>query len=190
MPTHLVSIQANNLATILFDEKTIKERVQTLGREISALYEGRELTIIAIANGAIIFTADLIRSLTLATRLDCIHASSYRDSAQPVKAPEIMNRIHLDIKDKDVLLIDDILDTGRTLLKVSETLLSMHPKSLKTCILLDKKARRSVNCTADFIGFEIPNEFVVGYGLDFAESYRQLPCIGILKKEVYSVGIS
>ena len=177
---------ADDLEKVLFDESIIRERVRTLGDAINAQYAGRELTVIAIANGAIIFTADLIRRLNLPVRLDCIHASSYRDQTTPVSSPEVTSSMRLDIKGADVLLIDDILDTGNTLLKVSETIRSMQPNSLKSCVLLDKKARRSVDFKADFVGFEIPDEFVVGYGLDFAGYYRQLPCIGILKEHLYA----
>lgn len=177
---------ADDLETILFDEATIQARVSALGKEINETYRGcRELAVIAITNGAIIFTADLIRKLDLAVRLDCIQVSSYRDKAAPVHSPEIINPVRLAIKGSDVLLVDDILDTGNTLSKVSKMLLPLEPKSLKTCVLLDKKSRRSVDMDADFIGFDIPDEFVVGYGLDFAESYRQLPYIGVLKKRLY-----
>ena len=176
----------DDLETILFDKETIRNRVRTLGNEINTIYQGRELTVIAIANGAIVFTADLIRELNLAIRLDCIRASSYRNLTTSTSTPQIINALKLDIKGADILLIDDILDTGNTLLSVSKALLKMSPNSLKTCVLLDKPMRRKVDVAADFVGFTAPDEFVVGYGLDFAESYRQLPHIGILKKELYS----
>lgn len=172
----------NDLESILLTEDKIAKRLKELGAEINAAYADREITVIAIINGAVIFVADLIRQIDLSLRLDCIRVSSYRDSTAPEQAPEIIDRIRLDIKGADILLIDDILDTGNTLSEVSKVLRSMHPASLKTCVLLDKKARRSVDFEADFVGFEIPDAFVVGYGLDFAERYRQLPCIGVLKK--------
>lgn len=182
-PPHLEKPFAEELERILFDETTIQNRVCALAREINSTYKKRELAIIAIANGAIIFTADLIRKLDLPVRLDCIHVTSYRNQTEPAHAPEIKDRIRLDIKGSDILLIDDILDTGNTLLKVSETIRQMKPNSLKTCVLLDKQSRRSVDIEADFVGFDIPDDFVVGYGLDFAERYRQLPYIGVLKNE-------
>ena len=185
--SHSEKSLTNDLERILFDEVTIQDRVCALAGEINTTYEKRELTIIAIANGAIIFTADLMRKLDLAVRFDCIQVTSYRNQITPVHSPEIRNHIRLDIKGSDILLIDDILDTGNTLLQVSKQLKSMHPKSLKTCVLLDKKSRRQVDIEADFVGFEIPDEFVVGYGLDFAESYRHLTYIGILKKEVTQI---
>lgn len=174
----------DDLEKIILDETAIKTRLKELGAEINAAYKGRELAVIAIINGAVIFVADLIREFDLSLRLDCIRVSSYRDSAAPEQAPEIIDHIRLNIEDMDVLLIDDILDTGNTLSCVSEVLRSMRPASLKTCVLLDKKARRSVEFDADFVGFEIPDEFVVGYGLDFAGRYRQIPCIGVLKAEL------
>jgi len=173
----------NDLEKVILDEATIQARLKELGAEINAAYQGRELAVIAIVNGAVIFVADMIRELDLALQLDCIRVSSYRNSTAPVQTPEIIDRIRLDIEGMDVLLIDDILDTGNTLSKVSTVLHSMNPASLKTCVLLDKQVRRSVDYEADFVGFEIPDEFVVGYGLDFAGRYRQIPCIGVLKAE-------
>jgi hypoxanthine phosphoribosyltransferase len=174
----------DDLERVLYEEAVIKARLRELGAEIDAAYLGQELAVVAIINGAVIFVADLIRQLNVSLQLDCIRVSSYRDSIAPVQAPEIIDRIRLDIEGMDVLLIDDILDTGNTLSEVSKVLWSMKPASLKTCVLLDKRVRRSVEFEADFVGFEIPDEFVVGYGLDFAERYRQIPCIGILKPEL------
>ncbi len=174
----------DDLETILVDEGTIRERLRELGKEINETYKGRELAVIAIINGAIIFVADLIREVDVSIQLDCIRVSSYRDETKPVKDPEIIDRIRLDLDGLDVLIIDDILDTGNTLSKVAKIIGRMGPASLKTCVLLDKQGSRSVDFDADFVGFKIPDEFVVGYGLDFAERYRQLPCIGVLKAEL------
>jgi hypoxanthine phosphoribosyltransferase len=173
-----------DLDKIIVDEATIKNRLAELGEEINEAYEGREVAVIAIINGAIIFVADLIRQIGIPIQLDCIRVSSYRDETKPVQAPEIIDRIRLDLEGVDVLLIDDILDTGNTLARVSEIIRGMGPASLKTCVLLDKHTKRSVDFEADFVGFKIPDEFVVGYGLDFAERYRQLPVIGVLKTEL------
>lgn len=185
-------MQANNtpnnpledIDTILVDETAIKARLIELGKEINTTYEGRELAVIAIINGAIIFVADLIRELNLSIQLDCIRVSSYRDETRPMQEPEVIDKIRLDLEGVDVLLIDDILDTGKTLSRVCEIFSQMKPASLRTCVLLDKKTTRSVDFEADFVGFQVPDEFVVGYGLDFAERYRQLPCIGVLKPEL------
>lgn len=173
-----------DLDTILVDEESIKKRLTELGKEINTLYEGRDLAVIAIINGAIIFVADLIRQLNIPIQLDCIRVSSYRDETRPVQEPEIIDKVRLDLQGVDVLIIDDILDTGNTLSKVCEIFKKMKPASLRTCVLLDKHTTRSVEFEADFVGFQIPDEFVVGYGLDFAERYRQLPCIGVLKPEL------
>jgi hypoxanthine phosphoribosyltransferase len=174
----------DDLDTILVDEVAIKARLKELGNEINKTYEDKELAVIAIINGAIIFVADLIRELSLPIQLDSIRVSSYRDEMSPVQEPEIIDKIRLDLKGVDVLLIDDILDTGKTLSHVCRIFRKLQPASLRTCVLLDKQTTRSVDFEADFVGFEIPDEFVVGYGLDFAERYRQLPCIGVLKPEL------
>jgi hypoxanthine phosphoribosyltransferase len=189
MPQNEISVHterffANNVETVLFDETTIRNRVLALANQINTTYAGSELTIIVIANGALIFAADLIRKLNLPVRLDCIHVSSYQNQTTSTKTPEIINSIQLNIKDANTLLIDDILDTGNTLLKVLDILWAKRPASIKTCVLLDKKSRRSVDIEADFVGFEIPDRFVVGYGLDYAEYYRQLPYIGVIPKEL------
>ncbi|NBB79590.1 MAG: hypoxanthine phosphoribosyltransferase [Verrucomicrobia bacterium] len=174
----------DDIDRILVDEPTIKARLKELGQEINEAYEGRDLAVIAIINGAIIFVADLIRELSIPMQLDCIRISSYRDDTKPVQAPEVIDKIRLDLKGIDVLIIDDILDSGNTLSRVTSMFQAMEPASLKTCVLLDKNTTRSVQFEADFVGFQIPDEFVVGYGLDFAERYRQLPCIGVLRPEL------
>jgi hypoxanthine phosphoribosyltransferase len=173
-----------DLDKILVSERDIQSRLAELGHQISCDYKGRELAVIAIINGAIIFVADLIRQIQLPIQLDCIRVASYRDETRPVQAPEIIDRVRLNLKDVHVLLIDDILDTGQTLSKITETIGEMQPASIKTCVLLDKDAPRAVDFIADYVGFKIPDAFVVGYGLDFAERYRQLPCIGVLKPEL------
>ena len=181
-------IEENNplddLEKILVSESDIQARLAELGHQITCDYVGRELAVIAIINGAIIFVADLIRQIRLPVLLDCIRVASYRDETRPVQQPEIIDRVRLDLQGIDVLLIDDILDTGQTLSMITKTIEKMEPASIKTCVLLDKDAPRSVDFSADYVGFKIPDAFVVGYGLDFAERYRQLPCIGMLKPEL------
>jgi hypoxanthine phosphoribosyltransferase len=174
----------DDIDRVLVDEATIKNRLKELGQEINEAYAGRDVAVIAIINGAIIFVADLIRELNIPLQLDCIRISSYRDDTNPAQEPEVIDKIRLDLQGLDVLIIDDILDTGNTLAHVTEILQAMEPASLKTCVLLDKKTTRNVDFEADFVGFKIPDEFVVGYGLDFAERYRQLPCIGVLRPEL------
>lgn len=175
----------DHLSEVLFDEDQIHQRVTQLGRQIDADYhEIGDLAMIAIINGAIPFLADLIRQIDLPFRLDTVRVRSYRDSTRPVTEPEVMDTLRLDLRQSNVLLIDDILDTGNTISQVSRYLQrEKEPRSVRTCVLLDKKSRRTVPFEADYVGFDIPDAFVVGYGLDFAECYRNLPCIGVLKPD-------
>ena len=173
-----------DLQNILVTEAAIKRRNKKLGTEISATYGEEEITVIAVINGAILFTADLLRAIPNPVRLDCIRVSSYRNDTKSVGKPQLLHRLTLDVANRHVLLIDDILDTGKTLSMVAGIIRKLNPASLKTCVLLDKKGRREVPFDADFVGFEIPDKFVVGYGLDFAERYRNLPCIGVLRSDL------
>ncbi len=172
-----------DLSEVLLSEAQIMRRVKSLAREIKAAYGDGEFTIIALINGAVMFTADLMREIDNPVRLDCIRVSSYGTKTKSLGTPQIIHSLTLDIARRHVLLIDDILDTGKTLKLVKELVLDLKPASLRTCVLLDKKARREVELEADFVGFDIPNKFVVGYGLDFAERYRNLRGIGVLKPE-------
>ena len=175
----------NDLQSILVTEQDIRQRVEVLGKEISETYaDVDELTVIAVINGAVLFTADLIRHINVPVRLDCMRVSSYRSDISPVQEPEIIDMLRLDLEGTHVLIIDDVLDTGHTCMRVINEIKKLKPASVKFGVLLEKKGRREVNVKADFVGFSIPDEFVVGYGLDFAEQYRQLPCIGVLKPEL------
>jgi len=173
-----------DLEKVLISEAQIKRRIRVLGARISKTYGDREVSVVAIINGAVFFTADLLRRITSPVRLDCIRVSSYRNSTRPVTPPRILDTLLLDLENRDVLLIDDILDTGRTLSMVVDEIKKRKPASVRTCVLLDKKVRRDVEIEADFVGFTIPDRFVVGYGLDFAERYRNLSCIGVLRPEL------
>ncbi len=170
-----------DLETVLVSEAEIKKRVRKLGAEIAASYGGEEITVVSIINGAILFTADLLREIPNPIRLDCIRIASYRNDTRSHGKPKLLQSLSLDIGNRHVLLIDDILDTGKTFAVVVAMLQKLSPASLRTCVLLDKRGRREVEFEADFVGFQIPDKFVVGYGLDFAERYRNLPCIGVLK---------
>lgn len=172
---------ADDLEAVLVSETAIKRRLKKLGADISEAYGDEEITVIAIINGAILFTADLLRQIPNSIRLDCIRISSYRNDTRSRGKPHLLNNLTLDITGRHVLLIDDILDTGKTLSFVVDLIKKQDPASVRTCVLLDKKGRREVEFEADFVGFQIPDRFVVGYGLDFAERYRNLPNIGILK---------
>jgi hypoxanthine phosphoribosyltransferase len=169
-----------DLESILFTEAQIKKRVQELGRELKKAYGNGEFTIISIINGAILFTADLMRQIDNPVRLDCIRISSYGNRTRSAGTPQIVHSLTIDIARRHVLLIDDILDTGKTITLVANLIKKLDPASLRVCVLLDKQGRREVPFQADFVGFKIPDKFVVGYGLDFAERYRNLPCIGVL----------
>ncbi len=173
--------QHPDLESVLFTEAEIKRRVKSLGSELKEVYGDNEFTIISIINGAMMFTADLMREIDNPIRVDCIRIASYGDRTQSVGAPQLVHSLTLDIAKRPVLLIDDILDTGKTLALVSGLIKKLNPASLRVCVLLDKKGRREVPFEADFVGFKIPDKFVVGYGLDFAERYRNLPCIGVLR---------
>jgi hypoxanthine phosphoribosyltransferase len=170
-----------DLDCVLFTDVRIKQRVRGLAREIKQVYGRGEFTIVSLINGAVMFTADLMREIDNPVRLDCIRVSSYGRKTKSVGAPQIVASLTLDIANRDVLVIDDILDTGKTLSLVTSLVRKLKPASLRTCVLLDKRERREMPIEADFVGFVIPDKFVVGYGLDFAERYRNLPCIGVLK---------
>ena len=170
-----------DLENVLVTEQAIRRRVKRLGADIAAAYGDSEITVIAIINGAILFTADLLREIPNPIRLDCIRIASYRNDTKSRSQPQLLQSLSLDIGGRHVLLIDDILDTAKTLSMVAKMIGKLNPASLRTCVLLDKRGRREVEFEADFVGFQIPDKFVVGYGLDFAERYRNLPCIGVLK---------
>ena len=162
---------------VLIDEETLQARIKEMGKQLMEEYKGKELTFICILKGSIFFTADLAKSIDGDVRVDFVRVSSYEGENS---TGEI--RMKLDLKDsiqgKDVIIIEDIIDTGRTLKYLKEYLKIKQPNSLKVCTLLDKKERRVCDMEADYVGFTIPDKFVVGYGLDYDEKYRNLPYIG------------
>ena len=169
---------------VLIDEERLARRVKSLAREIERDFRGRELVVVSLLNGTVLFLAYLIRHLNLPLRLDFIGVSSYgvgTESGDLVFTKEL----RLDVRGRNVLLLDDILDTGNTLSRVKSKLRALKPRRLRTCVLLDKPARRTQPVKADYVGFEVPNLFVVGYGLDFAERYRNLPFVGVLHPHIY-----
>jgi hypoxanthine phosphoribosyltransferase len=172
-----------DLESILVTEAQIQNRVQELGRRLKEIYGNEEFTVISIMNGAILFTADLLRQVDNAIRLDCIRTTSYGSTTESHGTPKVIHGLTLDVTGRHVLIVDDILDTGKTLSLIAGMVRGMKPASVRVCVLLDKKGRRQVPFEADLVGFEIPDRFVVGYGLDFAERYRNLPSIGVLKPE-------
>ena len=175
-----------DIKEVLLDKDAIQERVREIGREIDEHYKGREIIIITLLDGAIVFAADLIRNLQIPLRLDCLRVSSYGDSTNPETAPRILSSLKSDVSNKHVVIVDDILDTGNTLQSVTDEVLSKNPASVHTCVFLDKPDRRQNGFKADWSGFSIPDEVVVGYGLDYAGRYRQLPYVGTLKPSVYN----
>ena len=181
MPPTKTSALHPDLESVLVTETKIRRRIKKLGTELKEIYGDDEFTVISIINGAIIFTADLLREIENPIRLDCIRISSYRNETKSIGTPQLVHSLTLDITKRHVLLIDDILDTGKTFAMVTNMVKKLKPATLKVCVLLDKKGRREVDFNADIVGFNIPDKFVVGYGLDFAERYRNLPCIGVLK---------
>ncbi|NLW17805.1 MAG: hypoxanthine phosphoribosyltransferase [Firmicutes bacterium] len=176
----------NDLERVLISREEIAAKVAELGQQISADYAGEKLLAICVLKGAIIFTADLLRHLTtIDVALDSIAVSSYGDSTRSSGVVRFLKDLDESIEGRHVLLIEDIIDSGLTLKYLTENLLSRKPKSLKICTLLDKPSRRKVDIKPDYCGFTIPDSFVVGYGLDYAQKYRHLPDVGILKPEIY-----
>jgi hypoxanthine phosphoribosyltransferase len=169
---------------VLITEEQIARRVETLAREIERDFRGRETVVVSLLSGTVMFLADLMRHISLPMRLDFIGVSSYgtgTESGDLVFTKEL----RLDVRGRDVLLIDDILDTGKTLSRVLPKLRALKPRRIKVCVLLDKPERRVEKIKADYVGFSVPDFFVVGYGLDFAERYRNLPFVGVLHPHIY-----
>lgn len=177
-----------DLNKIILSAEEISARIREIAEDINRHYQDKvnEMTLITLLDGAIVFTADLIRHLSVPLRLDCIRVSSYGNSTNPETAPRILGSLKSEVQDKHVLLVDDILDTGNTMKKIFDEVSCKNPASLKTCVFLDKPERRENNFQADWSGFNIPDEFVVGYGLDYAGRYRELPYLGTLKPAIYS----
>jgi len=170
---------------VLIPKAELARRVRFLARKIEKDFRGRELVIVALLTGTVPFLADLIRQLSLPLRLDFLGVSSYRNGTES-RTLIYTKELRLDVRGRDVLVVDDILDTGKTMASVLAKLRRLKPRQIKTCVLLDKPKRRKRNLSADYVGFKIPNLFVVGYGLDFAERYRNLPFIGVLRPEIYT----
>jgi hypoxanthine phosphoribosyltransferase len=169
---------------VLITDGQIARRIRVMARKIARDYAGREMVVVSLLNGTVMFLADLIRNLSLPLRLDFMGVSSYgagTESGELVFTKEL----RLSVRGRDVLLVDDILDTGKTLYRVLGKLRALKPRRIRTCVLLNKAARRVEAVEADYVGFEIPDYFVVGYGLDFAERYRNLPFVGVLHPHVY-----
>ena len=174
----------DDLERILFDEATILARLDEIAEKIVADYRDRELTVIAVLNGSLIFMADLLRRIPLPLKLDCLSVASYHGGTKS-SGEVVFKQVMLpDVKGRHILILDDILDSGLTLNAIRRRLEEAEPLSVRVCVLLEKQIERAAPVDADYVGFEIGNEFVVGYGLDYMERYRNLPCIGVLRNDL------
>jgi hypoxanthine phosphoribosyltransferase len=183
-----------DLERVLFDQSAIHRRLDDIAAQISSDYRQRELTVIAVLHGSLMFVADLLRRIPLPLKLECLSVASYHGEAQTsgevafklaTASPPGGGQVALpEVADRDVLILDDILDSGHTLAAIRETLGTAKPKSIRVCVLLSKKKQRARKVDVDYVGFEIEDEFVVGYGLDFRGRYRNLPYIGVLRREL------
>jgi hypoxanthine phosphoribosyltransferase len=176
------------VAEVLIDEETLRERVTELGAEVSADYAGRDLMLIGVLKGAVFFMADLMRTLTIPCEIDFMAISSYGAQTDSSGVVRILKDLDINIEGRDVLVVEDIIDSGLTLSYLMRNLEAREPASLEVCALLTKPDRREIDVPVRYIGFEIPNRFVIGYGLDFAERYRNLPYVGVLDPEILPEG--
>ncbi len=175
-----------DVESVLLSREKIQKRVQELGEQITNEYQGKSLVLACILRGSFIFAADLARQIRLPAQVEFLAASSYHSGTESTGNVQIRQDFEIDIAGSHVLLVEDIMDTGLTLLRLTRMLSVRNPASLKIVTLLDKPERRKVDITPDYYGFEIPDKFVVGYGLDFNGKYRNLPDICILKEEIYA----
>ena len=179
----LFRLMQSDIERVLFDGPAIHKRLDEIAAQITADYSDRELSVIAILTGSLMFMSDLLRRIPLPLKLDCLSVGSYHGKTQ-TSGDVIFKLAVPDVGGRDVLILDDILDTGYTLAAVRKKLDMAKPRSIRICVLLSKSKRRAREVDADYIGFEIDDDFVVGYGLDFMERYRNLPYVGVLRKEL------
>ncbi|MGI6152633.1 MAG: hypoxanthine phosphoribosyltransferase [Christensenellaceae bacterium] len=175
----------SDISGVLLTKKQIEKKVAELGEQITKDYEGKELVAVCILRGSVVFFADLIRQIGLPMNIDFMAISSYGASSVSDGSVQIKYDLADDIKDKHVLIVEDIIDTGYTLKSLKKLLLARKPASFEICCLLNKPDRREVDVDVKYVGFDIPDEFVVGYGLDYASKYRNYDSVGVLKREVY-----
>lgn len=175
-----------NVGKILINEEEIKSKVKELGEIITRDYQGKDLLVVCILKGAMVFMADLVREIKVPLDIDTMVVSSYGSSTKSSGVVRILKDLDQSIENRDILIVEDIIDTGLTLKYLMDNIFSRGPKSVKICSFLDKPERRKVNITPDYKGYSIPDEFVVGYGLDYDEKYRNLPYVGVLDPKAYS----
>lgn len=176
----------NSVKEVLVTEEEINEKVRELGRRISEDYKGKDLILVGILKGAVIFMSDLARNIDIPISMDFMAVSSYGSSSESTGVVKMIKDLDCSIKDKDVLIVEDIIDTGLTLSYLTDNLNKRGANSVRICTLLDKPDRRKAEVPVDYYGFVIPDEFVIGYGIDYAEKYRNLSYIASLKEEVCS----
>lgn len=175
----------DDLLRVLFTEEQLREKVRKLGAQIARDYEGKSPLFLGVLKGCFVFMADLVRSVDIPCTMEFMAVSSYGNGTSSTGAVKITRDLTYNVEGRDILLVEDILDSGVTLNYLREYLESHHPASIRIVTLLDKPERRRAPVQADYLGFTVPDEFVVGYGLDYAEKYRNLPYIGVLKREIY-----
>ena len=176
----------NDILKKLVTEEELKALVDELGKKISADYKDKNLLLVSVLKGSLVFMADLMRALTIPCAIDFLMVSSYGSGVKTSGVVKIIKDLDINLAGWDLLIVEDILDSGMTLSYIRELLKTRGTNSIRICTLLDKPARRKVDLRADYKGLDVPDEFVVGYGLDYNEKYRNLPYIGILKPEIYS----
>ncbi len=174
-----------DIKAVFYSQEQIQEKVQELGNQISEDYKGKKLMLVGVLKGSVLFMADLMRSITIPCEIDFMSVSSYGDDTSSSGRVRILKDLDKDIAGYDLIIVEDILDSGKTLSYLKNLLLTRNPASISICTLLEKPERKSSAINADYSGFDVPNEFVVGYGLDYAQKYRNLPFIGVLKEEIY-----
>ena len=174
-----------NIQEVLVSEKQLKKRIKEMAEEITRDYAGKAPLMVGILRGSVIFMADLVRQIDLPISMDFMVVSSYGAGTVSSGLVNIKKDLEEDIRGRDVIIVEDILDTGNTLVKLTAELLRREPASLKLCVMLDKPSRRTTPIKADYVGFSIPDAYVVGFGLDYDQGYRQLPYVGVLKPEIY-----
>ena len=176
----------DDVEKVLFTKERLAAKAAELGAQISQDYADKEIFAVGILKGAFVFASDLVRNISRPVQMDFMIASSYGAGTKSSGTVKIMKDLDFDIAGKHVLIIEDIIDSGLTMKYLIKNLQMRHPASVKLCALLSKPSRRQTDVAIDYCGWEVPDEFLVGYGLDYAEKYRNLPCIGILKREIYS----
>ncbi len=175
-----------DILKVLITEEELRECVKKLGEQISRDYQGKNLLMVSVLKGSVVFMSDLMRSITIPALIDFMSVSSYGSGVKTSGVVKIIKDLDQQLEGKDLLIVEDILDSGMTLSYLSQLLRARNPRSIRIATLLDKPERRTADIQADYYGFRVPDAFVVGYGLDYSEKYRNLPYIGVLKPEVYS----